>query len=190
MLDCEDAILVVLGVASGRVGRTALQKLVYFGREKQLVNASFQAHYFGPYSSEVSAALQSLVGLGWVDESVETWSLDDPIDARRRYTYRLTDVGKLAREQLINDEASAGTLEQIVRLGEQKANLDFRLLSLAAKVRFILTTAAQPGEALTTMEIRKRAEELGWNLTEQDIESIAELLETSDLAHRTQAHPV
>src|SRR5262245_16814599 len=103
MLTCENAILVTIDAAAG-VGRTALQKIVFFAKELHLTEAAYSAHYYGPYSREVASTLLSLVAAGWVEESGEAWPNGSIFGERRRYAYRLSAAGKSALGQLVDAE--------------------------------------------------------------------------------------
>ena len=67
MMDVPDAIVVTLGaVADKIIGRTVIQKLIYFEMILGLVDANYRPHYYGPYSSEVAGTIQELAALGFV----------------------------------------------------------------------------------------------------------------------------
>ncbi|MCX7721621.1 MAG: hypothetical protein N2379_00985 [Verrucomicrobiae bacterium] len=175
MLTCESAILVAIEAGPG-IGRTALQKVLYFAMELGLLDVSFEAHYYGPYSREVASTLLNLVAAGWVRESGEAWPDGSPFGERRRYSYRLSPAGKTALRKLVpQDSAEAQKLRKLVRLCKLKANLDFDLLALAAKIWFLRSAL---GKALKPEEVQQQASIWGWQVRQEDIPSVADLLES------------
>jgi uncharacterized protein YwgA len=66
----------VLAVVQGEpqqkmVGRTLLQKKVFFVNELLKGTIAFLPHYYGPYSREVASAVDSLVSAGLLTERPE-----------------------------------------------------------------------------------------------------------------------
>lgn len=179
LLTCENAILVAIDAAEG-VGRTALQKIVFFAKELGLTVAAYDPHYYGPYSREVASTLLSLVAAGWVEEAAESWPDGSIFGERRRYAYRLTAAGKAALEKLVpKDCHEAEHIRRIVRLCREKTRLDLEMLSWAAKIRFLL---AKLNKALSPEEIEQQARAWGWNVKKEDVPKVAGLLDSLDLA--------
>jgi uncharacterized protein YwgA len=68
-----DFVHLVLFACGGQMsGRTKLQKTVYFvgALSGRLDELGYRAHYYGPYSSDVSAAVEDLRGLGFLTQRV------------------------------------------------------------------------------------------------------------------------
>jgi len=174
MLPCETAILVAVDTA-GSIGRTALQKVIFFAREAGLTKADYQPHYYGPYSRDVAASLLSLVAAGWIQEISEAWPDGSAFGERRRYTYLLTPTGKDALKKLVDAKDSAAeTLRKIVRLCQQKTGLDFQMLSWAAKIHFLKNKLDKP---LSPSDLAQVAEKWGWEVRPEDVPKVADLLE-------------
>ena len=180
-LTCENAILVAINSAEG-VGRTSLQKIIFFARELGLTEAAYTPHYYGPYSREVAATLLSLVAAGWVEESGESWPNGSVFGERRRYAYRLTAAGKSALKQLVGENSAAAQLQTLVGVCKEKTHLDFEMLSWAAKIRFLL---AKVDRALAPEEIERHARTWGWQVRQDDVPKVAGLLEALRLAKVT-----
>ena len=72
-LELSDVILAAVKMAGDRVlGRTAIQKLVYFLTIYNLVDARYRPHYYGPYSVDVANSIQMLSSIDFITEEIET----------------------------------------------------------------------------------------------------------------------
>ena len=59
-MDAEDIVLGVVGAAGGEITcRTYLQKVAYFVSEMMGIPMGFEPHYYGPYSSSITAETDS-----------------------------------------------------------------------------------------------------------------------------------
>jgi len=180
MLTCENAILVAIDAGEG-IGRTSLQKIIFFAKELGLTEASYNAHYYGPYSREVASTLLGLVAAGWVEESGESWPDGSIFGERRRYAYRLTKAGKTALQQLVGSESQeAERLRKIVQLCKEKARLDFEMLSWAAKIWFLVKKHKRD---LSPTEIEQQAGAWGWKVKKEDVPKVKGLLDALQLAN-------
>lgn len=180
MLTCEDAILVAIDEADG-IGRTALQKVIFFAKELGLTAADYRPHYYGPYSHDVAATLLNLVAAGWVQELAESWPDDSFWGKRRRYAYRLTDAGKKALQMLKlagTENQDVAKLRKIVQQCRERTHLDFQMLSWAAKIRFLNTKI---NKTLTSEEIEQQARSWGWQVSKLDVPKVEELLKELNL---------
>jgi len=183
-MDLLTGILVVLQkIPPGRATRTALQKLAYFATRRGLLRASFEAHYYGPYSSDVASTLEDLASAGLVLESVKSWvPAESPWEGKK---YEYTILPGLERlEDVVSSRELRGAknLQELVGLCAQITELDPKSLSAAAKVHFILEMEKR---SLFDAEIREEAGKLGWKLSDQEIEgSVVGLLSALGLANR------
>ena len=76
-----DFVHLVLYATEGRIqGRTKLQKVVYFAGvlTEMLEQLGYRAHYYGPYSSTVTAAVDELRGLGFLEQRIAGGGATDP----------------------------------------------------------------------------------------------------------------
>src|SRR5690348_15751358 len=74
-MNTYDFVHLVLSASNGQIrGRTKLQKLVYFAGvlTDSLDALGFRAHYYGPYSSAVTSAVEELRSLGFLEERIAT----------------------------------------------------------------------------------------------------------------------
>ncbi len=181
-LDIDDLILAALHAYGGVMeGRTKLQKVTYFLSTLDGVEAGYRPHYYGPYSSDVTAAVESQVARGLIDERLERFnSAGFPAHDREyyRYTYQLTPKGQRVLEWRRQREPDgyADLEEKLSRIVQEDPG--YRLLSYAAKLHMILV---QSGAPLTLAEALDRAQEYGWKMTEEDTEKGAKLLHTLSL---------
>lgn len=163
-------------------GRTLLQKTLYFLSEKLEFGLDFMPHYYGPYSTEVTAVINSLRAAGIIEEKVERFS---PFDFSvtfepRRYTYQLTAIGveiasRIADKEKEDAENIGSALEVMKKLG---AANDYKSLSIAAKMHQILRIEEKK---MTTEEILEEAEYIGWKIEEKEAESAITFLEKMKL---------
>lgn len=172
MLELIDAIVTVIGkVGSDGLGRTAMQKLVYFLKAKHLVEAEYYAYFYGPYSAEVKGTLSSLVSYGFVDEKMEITS-----GRQRIYQYTLTQDG----QDLLNKKIERESKEQVEEIElvvnaakEYSPTLGAVDLSVPAKSCFVLVAEGKP---MYVRDIKKTAKNLGWIVSEPQIKKSVEFL--------------
>ena len=177
MMDVPDAIIVTLGALSDKiVGRTAIQKLIYFEMVFGLVDANYRPHYYGPYSSEVAGTIQELAALGFVEERIETRETTGYTvsDEWKRYCYELTNDGLGFLEAVKKEDPEIyDRISRIVETCGGRSKLNPQILSWAAKVHYI---ASHEEKAMEFKDIISNAKEFKWSLTEENIKVAVELL--------------
>lgn len=170
----SDAILTTIAASPGRTvaGRTVLQKKLYFLSVLLGEDFGYFPHYYGPYSPLVTDSLGALVEAGLVrEESQILAGLENEFGEARRYCYSLGDS---ASDVLKDIEPQAMKYRAALdRVNAHTITSDPKLLAAAAKVHFIL---AERGPA-TADQIRERARQLGWNLTDGQIRQVVEYLQ-------------
>ena len=183
-MNLKKAALVCVRTSPKRATRTVIQKLLYLAALKGLTKASYEAHYYGPYSPEVASTLQDLSSSGLVEETTEVLQpFGDPWEVRR-YQYSLSKEVEKALDKVLNEEdkVEAKKLEELIGTCEKRGSLNPKSLSVATKVLYILHEMSHP---LTDTQIAKKARELGWNITEEEIEnSVVGLLTDLQLVTR------
>lgn len=176
MLELIDAIVAVIGKVGGDgLGRTAIQKLVYFLREKKIVDAEYYAYFYGPYSAEVKGSLSSLVAYGFVDEKMELTP-----DNQRIYKYTLTKDGEDLLHKRIEKQAEnqVERIEKVVNAAkEYSPGLGAVDLSVPAKTHFVLSEK----NFMTVNDIEITAGKLGWKVERRQIKKSVRLLENLGL---------
>jgi hypothetical protein len=178
MMDVPDAIIVTLGAAADNViGRTAIQKLIYFESIMNLVDANYRPHYYGPYSSEIAGTIQELTALGFVEEKLETKETTGYFvsDEWKRYCYRLTNEGSgFLSAAKKDDPETFDKIFEVVRICGWISNFNPKILSWAAKVHYI---ESHNDTTMDSKEIISNAKEMGWELTEENIKIAIDLLD-------------
>jgi uncharacterized protein YwgA len=184
MLDRDDLLLAVMRAdGDGVKGRTRLQKIAYLVvqmlRKKGVQAESeseFEPHYYGPYNSSLTAAVQAQVSRGLVQESLEN-HLSAGFPGHdfevQRYVYALTDKGRVAakwrRDQKPEEFDSA--MEAAQKVVATKA--DLQVLSWAAKLHLVVK---QEGRQTTLQAARERARALGWSLSQEQLQKALDVL--------------
>ena len=179
-----DVILLVIYEAGeeGLRGRTLLQKKLYFLSVLMDVNLDFTAHRYGPYSSAVAGQLASLVGHEFVRE--ETESFDRSVFGEiRRHTYSLTEEAHEVWSDIEKEQDFSKWKDALDRINAQPISGDFNQLSIAAKVHYIVNWR----EKSTVEEVRQVAKKYGWNVSEEDIESVLSFLTKLGLVSAAEA---
>ena len=183
-MEASHAVLIAIqeeGSDGRLVGRTLLQKKLYFACLLLGEDFGFQPHYYGPYSRQVADATDSLVSNRFLDEQVEVFPDRNVFGERRRHSYTLTGDGQ---QLLTSGEVGEGVdqwREAFRRINERPLATDFNLLSIAAKVNMILAELGQG----TTGDIRGKANEYGWKMSDDQIDQVAQFLEQLGLARRS-----
>ena len=164
-------------------GRTVLQKNAYFLGVLTENDFEHRPHYYGPYSSAVEYEMGTLVGLDFVGESQNSVM---GFDGRKyvRYDYRLTDDGKEAASQMSerHSESWGELVEASNRL--KRIGAGAQALQVAAKVHYLVMKA---GSKLDISEVRSRAGDLGWEVTDEMVDAASEMVERLLVADRSEA---
>ncbi len=178
---------ILLGLkAMGEVrGKTMLQKRLYFIGllSGYLSELDYVPHFYGPYSEELSNRVGELRSTGFINEtSIKFGATDGNGFEVSRRDYTLTEEGQkiacLLQEKL-PDEASK--IEEAWQHIKQAGDLSYMQLSVAAKVYHILQNEENP---LENEEISKLAHNLGWNISDPDVEKAGWFLEKLVLVSR------
>lgn len=179
-----DFVHLVLLASGGRMqGRTKLQKTVYFvgALTDQLETLGYRAHYYGPYSSDVSGALDELRGLGFLTQNVSTGSsYDSKGFEMTRYDFALTEAGTLVGEDKsrIHPDEWSRIQEAVERLAKAQAE-DYVKLSIAAKSYFMQKVSKR---VIPAEERSRTSVEFGWAVTPEQFEEADLLLASINLS--------
>ena len=180
-LRMTDLMLLVVDATGGAVeGRTIAQKLAYFVGVEIGRDLSHQAHFYGPFSRDVEEALALAVVAGDLSETVERipdW-YGGP-DARR-YSYALTDEGSGRVEVLKaeNPDVAERVAATVERVRQAVPDLRQKTLSSAAKIHLIVSEQGRP---VVTGEIPRLAARLGWELTQDEVDTTVDVLRRLEL---------
>ncbi len=152
-------------------GRTLLQKKLYFTAALTKEDFGFGPHYYGPYSTVVSAELGALQAAGFVEERAEPLGAINEFGEVHRNDYSFGDGYTLFLTRHPEEAAQYRTVLQ--RVNDGQISQSARLLSIAAKVHLILSDHG----GATTDEIRQEAGALGWHLSTGDIRRVEQYLQ-------------
>jgi hypothetical protein len=174
-MDPRHAILIAVKEEGqkGLIGRTLLQKKVFFACCLTGQNFAFRPHYYGPYSQSVADATDSLVSNHFLEEQVHRFSESNMFGEMRRHEYKLTEDGIEVAGAVSDDPEVKAWREALQRINSHPFASDFNLLSIAAKVTIV--SHGHPW-VLSESEIADRAQHFGWNLTSEQIRKVAEFL--------------
>ena len=178
-MDVYDTIYAILSAKGNTtVGRTAIQKLVYFSCQKiyGLDIPPYTPHYYGPFSPGVGQALAKLVSYSFVSEAVIPGMLYGG------YSYSLTDDGIKISENTKKDHRDKfDKIGSIVRTCQTFCDLEAVSLSYASKIYHMLNSQDEGEDELSFDNAVEKAKRIGWKVSPPDVRQGAELLEKLEL---------
>jgi len=177
-MNITDIVLIVVKHNDGQfIGKTLLQKTVYFLNELLKLGIPFKPHYYGPYSSEVAIAIENLVALGFLNEAEESFPVWGVWGEVKRYIYKLTDEGKELLEDIKCLPLYMDIEKQLDLIGTFSESKDYDKLSKAAKIYHIVKAKGR----VIRPDIKKEADSLGWSLKDTEINGLVAFLREMDL---------
>jgi uncharacterized protein YwgA len=188
-MEARDFVQLALLVMDGEIqGKTKLQKTVYFLglMTGQLDDLGYRAHYYGPYSDDVAAAVGWLKTIGAVDQSSSGVGATDPSGFEiRRLDVRLNERGrKFAETTARRHPDLVSRLREAANALKRAGEINYVKMSIAAKTFFmLLETNGTCGDA----DLVRLAANFGWEVTPEqigDAVSYLELLGLVPIAHR------
>jgi len=182
----KEELLVMLNCFGGKViGKTRLMKYVYFVSELRGVKKSgFRPYFYGPYSDEVSSALEALVFLGLVEQKRTEHGPGDRGYEKVLFEYTLTNDGvglaqALAEQHSKEAQSIRGAAD---KLASKAKKIGYMELSCAAKAHFLLRQGA--GKKMTVQSIVEKARTFDWKLRASEAQRCADLLVDMGLAEK------
>jgi len=173
----RDFILLAYHAFGGQIhGKTALQKRIYFLSEILKVDLGYKAHFYGPYSNEVSNSNFELKSMGYLSESVSSGgSYNSQGFEIARHDYELTEDGKkiVERKKKVDPDLWM-KISRAAKKIEEAGEINYMDLSIAAKEYFIIKD--EGGKAKLT-KIEKLAPKFGWSVTLEKIRETSIFLE-------------
>ncbi|MGD0203292.1 MAG: hypothetical protein ABSC20_05230 [Candidatus Bathyarchaeia archaeon] len=174
-VDIEELIITILSSCpEGVDGRTAIQKLGYLSSVKLNMDAGYEADLYGPFSPIVASNLQTLVEFDFVVEKAR-----QTVRNRTMYNYYLTADGHQFAE-VINKKfpTEHRIISKVVNACSRIVNCNYRSLSWASKVHFILKKTEKPMNYTEAMNAGKL---FGWKLNQSEVEAGVKLLQALHL---------
>ncbi len=155
------------------VGRTTMQKLIYFETVKipEIKLAEpYTPYYYGPFNKDIAMSLEQMVVFDILEERRTRYGYGS-------YVYKVAEKGIPIIEKLLNNfEKTFTKIEKLVDTCYEYCKLDPNSLSFAAKVHYMLNTQ-KTKKKTSRDELMKLGKSLQWNISRSDINDGAELLE-------------
>jgi len=150
------------------IGRTAMQKLVYFAAQQVEVETTYYSHYYGPFSEGVSMGIASLWGKGFVHEK-------PPTHTSPGYTYTLTEDGERLGAMVSREKGDEyARIVSIVRTCRDCCGLRPSRLAFASKIHYLVNRRGAPRDSIEGLISMGR--KIGWEMDRNDVKSGQELL--------------
>ena len=163
-------------------GRTKLQKTVYFvgALTESLDGLGYRPYFYGPYSSEVAAAVNELCGLGFLRQTYASSGVVDPQGFEfARYDFTLTPEGRqIAQEKAGEYPDEWKRINNAAELLKSMPINDYVRLSIAAKMFYLL--CEKGGASLS--ELVEMSPTFGWQVTGSQLSEAGNLLTLLGLA--------
>lgn len=147
------------------VGKTTVQKRMYFLSDFLSKDFGFYHYYYGPFSNQVNQAINYNCGLGFLNEELNFFSPD-----QKRFDYKLTDDGKKFVEYLCSNgekEISEKIREFYKIMIESGDSGDYNLLSWAAKLDYALKNNSSLN--FESSNLKNELKKYGWSLNNNEI---------------------
>ena len=177
MVDVYDTICLTLAANDSQInGRTVLQKLIYFEMAKipEIDIESHIAYFYGPFNRQVAQGLETLVHLDVLNERRSK-------KGNFAYEYSILERGQPATEDLKTENKKVfEKIKNIVQICKDYCKLNPNPLSFAAKVHYMLSQR-DCKKGVTENDAIEMAKSFGWDITDEDVKSGAELLEKLEL---------
>lgn len=187
--DRHEIILLLIGLNEKPFrGKTNLHKNLYLAKEmapELELPFDFKAHFYGPFSQQVSEEIDILDNCGLIKTSQLDLGVKNLFEVKQ-YSYELTKAGEEAVKNLraqYNEFCDQFAL-LFQKIKDTGFHQDTKILATAAKVRLILTSEKSP---MSSNNISAKAKELGWDIKEKEIKSAVELLKATKLVNFVKA---
>ena len=181
-MEISDAILVTIKIAGNNfLGRTSIQKLVYFLSVFKIVEVKYRPHYYGPYSVDVASSIQMLSSIDFLNEKVETSETTGyPVpEDWKRYLYSLsTDGEQIVGQFKKSNRSDYDEIYRVIKICKDSVNFNPDILSWAAKINYILS---KKEESMTYEAIINTADSFGWKLSSEQVDMGVKLLKNLNL---------
>jgi uncharacterized protein YwgA len=169
-MEILELLLAILSICpEGIDGRTAIQKLGYLASVKMKMDAGYEADLYGPFSPVVASNLETLAELDFIIERARRTTRN-----RTMYNYYLTGDGEeFAKKAQKKYPKEYAIISNIVKKCNRIVHCNFRALSWAAKVHFILKKNERP---MSYTEAINASKPFGWELQPDEVEAGVRLL--------------
>ena len=174
-LDVFDVIALTIHANNNKItSKTTLQKLIYFNMVmiKDLDISDYVHHYYGPFSHEVSIALDDMSEFSYIDQNIISSYYET-------YSYNLTKNGiKYAEFAKGKYPKEFEIISTTLKTCEKYCGLKSASLSYAAKIHYVLENSRdQSQDKYLAEDVKTIAKNFGWNISSHDASEGFELLE-------------
>lgn len=175
-VDAFDAIGLTLAANNKEiVGRTTLQKLIYFETvaiPKEIkLDEPYIAYFYGPFNRDVANSLEQMVFYDILDERRTR------ID-RGSYVYKVTPKGNQMIDRLESKfKQTFERIKDLVNTCDKYCKLDPNSLSFAAKVHYMFYSQKPKIKPMSEDDFVKMGESFDWQISKSNIKNGSELLE-------------
>ncbi|MCE5250834.1 hypothetical protein LLG96_11500 [bacterium] len=164
------------------VGRTLLQKKIFFLNELIDGPIKYIPYYYGPYSFEVAQTINNLVSSGVIKEKKEIYDTNTtPWGEATRYSYSIdSDLKETINsflKQILGNEEYEILKGKLFFINSKNDSNDYQALSIAAKVFQILKNK----NTIRISEFSSEAKKLNWKLNSKEVEKALKFIKEIDL---------
>jgi uncharacterized protein YwgA len=173
-MEARHLLLMILDGCGKRIeSKTKLHKMAYFISILLKKDFQFNAYFYGPYSRPIENGLDELTDVGFLNMTTCSYGIDSNRGfEKKKYTYDITPSGNELLDHLKKQYPNEyKTIFEYAAVLKDKNYFD---LSIAAKAYFILNKEMQP---LTQDQIRQKALEFQWNISDNEIDSAIKILD-------------
>jgi uncharacterized protein YwgA len=177
----RELLLLTAAAAGGKLnGRTVAQKLLYFCGRKLGQPTGHSAYFYGPYSDDFDAALKRGVLAEDFAEQIERIPDWHGGQDAMKHVYMLTERGVNEAKNVAESRKDEAALvsETVSTIAAAVPGFRQKTLSAAAKIDLIVSEHQDP---IPKNEIGRLAKELGWDLSESEVNEALDVLKRLDL---------
>ena len=174
-VDAFDTIGLTLAANNNEIiGRTTLQKLIYFETVKIPeieLTEPYIAYFYGPFNRDVANSLEQMVFYDILDEHRSEKN-------HGSYVYKVTPKRTKSVDDLKSRFKPTFTkIKDLVGVCDEYCSLDPNSLSFAAKVHYMLDSQKTIRKPLSEDELVRIGKSFDWKISKSDIRKGYELLE-------------
>jgi uncharacterized protein YwgA len=181
----RELLLLTAAAADGKFnGRTVAQKLLYFCGRKLDQPTGHSAYFYGPYSDDFDSALKRGVLAEDFAEQIERIADWHGGQDAMKHVYTLTERGISEARRVAESRQNEAAVvnETVATIAASVPGFRQKTLSAAAKIDLIVSELEKP---VPKNEIGRLAQELGWNLSESEVNEALDVLARLDLVSLT-----
>lgn len=177
-MDVFDAIALTIHANGNDMDyRTTVQKMIYFHTVKieNLDISDYVHHFYGPFNSEVAAALEDMSAFSYISQGVISRYYET-------YNYKLTESGiEYAETAKQEYPEEFEMIDKTLLTCKAHCGLKAEPLSYATKAHHILSNSEDESDTYSAEDVKRIAQYFGWKISSDDAQAGLELLQKLDL---------